>query len=106
MGFEYNGVHIAQDTFHIFPGLCAVDTAENVEAMFRALQEAWERFAAMASKQGVDMSWLKNVEQSDNEASIALKARRIHILSPRDGLTSVADKLPVELRVEAWAATF
>jgi 3-deoxy-7-phosphoheptulonate synthase len=39
VGFEYNGVHIAQDTFHIFPGLCAVDERKNVEAMFRALSE-------------------------------------------------------------------
>jgi 3-deoxy-7-phosphoheptulonate synthase len=39
VGFEYNGVHISQDTFHPFPGLCAVDSAENVEIVFRALQE-------------------------------------------------------------------
>jgi 3-deoxy-7-phosphoheptulonate synthase len=39
VGFEYNGVHISQDTFHPFPGLCAVDTPENVETVFRALQE-------------------------------------------------------------------
>ena len=39
VGFEYNGVHISQDTFHVFPGLCAVDNPENVGATFRALQE-------------------------------------------------------------------
>ena len=39
VGFEYNGIHIAQDTFHVFPGLCAVDTRENLEAMFRLLRE-------------------------------------------------------------------
>ncbi len=39
VGFEYNGVHISQDTFHPFPGLCAVDLPQNVEIMFRALQE-------------------------------------------------------------------
>ncbi len=38
MGFEYNGVHLGQDTLDVFPGLCAVDTRENVEAMFRCLQ--------------------------------------------------------------------
>jgi len=38
-GFEYNGVHISQESFHLFPGLCAVDTRENLEAMFRALHE-------------------------------------------------------------------
>ena len=39
VGFEYNGVHISQDTFHVFAGLCAVDNPENVAATFRALQE-------------------------------------------------------------------
>jgi 3-deoxy-7-phosphoheptulonate synthase len=38
VGFEYNGVHFSQDSFHLFPGLCAVDTLENVRATFRALR--------------------------------------------------------------------
>jgi 3-deoxy-7-phosphoheptulonate synthase len=38
VGFEYNGVHISQDTFTPFPGLCAVDTRENVEDMFATLE--------------------------------------------------------------------
>jgi len=39
VGFDYNGIHISQDTFHLFPGLCAVDTRENLDAMFRLLGE-------------------------------------------------------------------
>jgi 3-deoxy-7-phosphoheptulonate synthase len=39
LGFVYNGLNFSQDSFHLFPGLCAVDTRENVEAMFRALEE-------------------------------------------------------------------
>ncbi len=39
VGFEYQGVHFSQETLHVFPGLCAVDTREHVEVMFRALQE-------------------------------------------------------------------
>jgi 3-deoxy-7-phosphoheptulonate synthase len=39
-GFEYRGIRFSQDTFHVFPGLCAVDTRQNVEAMFKALQAA------------------------------------------------------------------
>jgi len=39
LGFEYRGIHFNQDTFHLFPGLCAVDTRDNVEAMFRLLYE-------------------------------------------------------------------
>ena len=38
-GFEYNGVQFSQDNLHIFAGLCAVDTPEHVEIMFKALQE-------------------------------------------------------------------
>jgi len=36
--FEYNGVRFSQDTFHIFAGLCAVDTKEHVEEMFSTLK--------------------------------------------------------------------
>jgi 3-deoxy-7-phosphoheptulonate synthase len=39
-GFLYNGVRFSQDTLHIFPGLCAVDSRDNVESMFRALKAA------------------------------------------------------------------
>lgn len=38
VGFEYNGVHFGQDTFHVFPGVCAVDVPKNLEEMFRALK--------------------------------------------------------------------
>ncbi|MCI0436107.1 MAG: hypothetical protein L0271_21065, partial [Gemmatimonadetes bacterium] len=37
VGFEYNGVRISQDTLTLFPGLCAVDSRENVDSMFAAL---------------------------------------------------------------------
>jgi 3-deoxy-7-phosphoheptulonate synthase len=40
VGFVYNGVRFSQETFHVFAGLCAVDTRENIEAMFRALGDA------------------------------------------------------------------
>ncbi len=36
--FDYNGVRFGQDTFHVFAGLCAVDSRESVEAMMKALQ--------------------------------------------------------------------
>lgn len=35
--FEYNGVRFGQDTLHVFAGLCAVDSAESVELMLKAL---------------------------------------------------------------------
>jgi 3-deoxy-7-phosphoheptulonate synthase len=37
--FEYNGVRFGQDSLHVFAGLCAVDTRENVEAIMRALMD-------------------------------------------------------------------
>ena len=39
-GFELNGLRFSQDSFHIFAGLCAVDSRKSVEQMFKALQEA------------------------------------------------------------------
>ncbi len=39
LGFEYQGLTFDQNSFHIFAGLCAVDTYENVETMFKALKE-------------------------------------------------------------------
>lgn len=37
VGFEYNGVHISQDTFHVFAGVCAVDVERNLDECFAAL---------------------------------------------------------------------
>src|SRR5713226_4508842 len=36
--FDYQGLRFGQDTLHVFAGLCAVDTPENVETMMRALR--------------------------------------------------------------------
>ena len=38
VGFVYNGIEFGQDSFHLLPGLCAVDTPANVEATFRVLR--------------------------------------------------------------------
>jgi len=40
VGFQYRGLEFSQDSFHVFAGLCAVDSREHVEAMFQALQGA------------------------------------------------------------------
>jgi 3-deoxy-7-phosphoheptulonate synthase len=40
VGFEYRGLHFDQDSLHVFAGLCAVDNPKNVEATFKALQQA------------------------------------------------------------------
>ncbi|HSH70529.1 MAG TPA: hypothetical protein VK997_11465 [Deferrisomatales bacterium] len=40
VGFEYRGLTFSQDNFHLFAGLCAVDTREHVELMMAGLQRA------------------------------------------------------------------
>lgn len=40
MSFEYRGLTFGQDTLHLFPGLCAVDTRESVDKTFAALASA------------------------------------------------------------------
>lgn len=37
-GFEYQGLRFDQNSFHLFAGLCAVDTPEHVELMMKTLQ--------------------------------------------------------------------
>ncbi|MBI3804574.1 MAG: 3-deoxy-7-phosphoheptulonate synthase [Nitrospirae bacterium] len=37
IGFDYNGIRFDQDNLHVFAGLCAVDTRENVEAVMKTL---------------------------------------------------------------------
>ena len=39
LDFEYNGVRFNQSEFHLFAGLCAVDSPKNVERMMQVLQE-------------------------------------------------------------------
>ena len=39
VGFQYQGLTFDQDTLHVLPGLCAVDTPEHAEKMFAALAE-------------------------------------------------------------------
>ena len=37
-GFSYQGLTFSQDTLHVFPGLCAVDSQNSVEEMMKALK--------------------------------------------------------------------
>jgi 3-deoxy-7-phosphoheptulonate synthase len=47
--FDYNGVRFGQDTLTVFAGLCAVDSRESVELMFRALREHGQTCARMGA---------------------------------------------------------
>jgi 3-deoxy-7-phosphoheptulonate synthase len=48
-GFTYNGVHFSQDSCHVLAGLCAVDTAEHVEEMMKALQQNGQECTRMGA---------------------------------------------------------
>jgi 3-deoxy-7-phosphoheptulonate synthase len=47
--FDYNGVTFSQDDLHVFAGLCAVSTAEHVDAMMRALAAAGQQCTRMGA---------------------------------------------------------
>ncbi|MEX0731123.1 MAG: hypothetical protein WED00_16735 [Aquisalimonadaceae bacterium] len=47
--FHYNGVTFSQDNLHVFAGLCAVDTPDNVERVFRALRDNGQVCARMGA---------------------------------------------------------
>ena len=48
LGFEYNGIHFSQESFHPFPGVCAVDTRQNLADTFAALRAPASRRPARA----------------------------------------------------------
>ena len=39
LGFSYNGIKFTDESFNLFPGMCAVDNPKNVKATFEALHE-------------------------------------------------------------------
>jgi 3-deoxy-7-phosphoheptulonate synthase len=47
--FDYQGLRFGQDTLHVFAGLCAVDTPENVELMMKALADNGQTCARMGA---------------------------------------------------------
>jgi 3-deoxy-7-phosphoheptulonate synthase len=49
VGFQYQGLPFDQQTLHVVPGLCAVDTREHSELMFRALKQAGIATARMGA---------------------------------------------------------
>ena len=48
-GFSYQGLVFDQESLHVFPGLCAVDTAANVDRMFAAIGHAGLETARMGA---------------------------------------------------------
>jgi 3-deoxy-7-phosphoheptulonate synthase len=112
IGFEYNGVRFGQDDFVIFPGLCAVDTREHTEAMFRALKGVGIRTArAGAYKprtspydfQGHGKACLPYVFELAGKYGIRVVAMEIthesHIQEIREGLAAAGDPTGVMLQI-------
>lgn len=48
-GFDYEGLHFSQDSFHLFAGLCAVDDKQAVESTFKRLQQCGQVCARMGA---------------------------------------------------------
>ena len=49
VGFSYQGLTFDQDTLHVLPGLCAVDSRESVEEMFAGLKAAGVQTSRMGA---------------------------------------------------------
>ena len=112
VGFEYNGVRISQDTFHLFPGLCAVDTRQNVEAMFAALKEcgivttragAYKPRTSPYDFQGHGRSCLSYVFEIAGKHGIKVIAMEVthesHVVEIRDALAAAGNPTGVMLQI-------
>jgi 3-deoxy-7-phosphoheptulonate synthase len=112
LGFEYNGVRFSQDDFHIFAGLCAVDTRENVEAMFSALQAvglrttragAYKPRTSPYDFQGHGKTCLPYVFELAGKYDIKVIAMEIthesHILEIREALAATGNPTGVMLQI-------
>lgn len=112
IGFEYNGVHFGQDTFHVFPGVCAVDTRENLAEMFGALRsEGLETTRAGAYKprtspydfQGHGKECLPWTFELAGKFGIKVIAMEIthedHVQEIRQALTSAGNPTGVMLQI-------
>jgi 3-deoxy-7-phosphoheptulonate synthase len=73
--FDYKGVRFGQDTLNVFAGLCAVDTPEHVEQMFKALKENGQTCARdLAGKYGIKVIAMEITHESHiDEIRAALK---------------------------------
>lgn len=110
--FTYNGVRFSQDNLHLFAGLCAVDTREHVELMFKHLQAHDQVCARMGaykprtnpySFQGHGQSCLPYVFELAGQYGIKVIAMEIthdnHIQEIRDALADSGNPTGVMLQI-------
>ncbi len=111
-GFEYNGVAFTQDSFELFPGLCAVDNREHVDRTFAALQAQGLRCARMGAYkprtspyafQGHGAACLPFVFESAGRHGIRVIAMEIthekHIQEINDVLSAIGHPTGVMLQI-------
>jgi 3-deoxy-7-phosphoheptulonate synthase len=110
--FDYQGLRFGQDTLHVFAGLCAVDTPENVAAMMRALRDngqvctrmgAYKPRTSPYSFQGHGRSCLPYVFESAGKYGIKVVAMEIthesHIDEINAALKSAGQPTGVMLQI-------
>jgi len=110
--FDYNGVHFSQDSLHVFAGLCAVDTRENVEVMMRALRDAGQVCTRMGAYkprtspyafQGHCKSCLPYVFELAGKYGIKVVAMEVthesHVDEIREALRQTGDPTGVMLQI-------
>ncbi len=111
-GFDYRGLHFGQDSFHIFAGLCAVDSRESVDETFRALAANGLRTARMGAYkprtspydfQGLGRECLPYVFELAGKHGIAVVAVEVtceaHLDEVREALRETGDATGVMLQI-------
>ncbi len=112
LGFEYKGIRFGQDTLQVFPGLCAVDNRENVDATFAAIAAQGVKTARMGAYkprtspydfQGHGKECLPWVFESAGKHGIAVVAMEItrekHIEEIADALRAGGNPTGVMLQI-------
>ncbi|MDG2305366.1 MAG: 3-deoxy-7-phosphoheptulonate synthase [Candidatus Binatia bacterium] len=100
-GFQYQGITFDQETLHVAPGLCAVDTREHVDQMFAALQELGIQTSRMGAYkprtspydfQGLGKNCLPYVFESAGKHDIKVIAMEITHESNIDEINAALDE--------------
>ncbi len=72
------------------------DAAKN--PIYQSITEAWQRFAAIAVSQGLPLEGLMP-DLASSESALALRAKRMTLLTPANGSTVLVEKVPATVRV-------
>jgi 3-deoxy-7-phosphoheptulonate synthase len=110
--FTYRGVTFDQSSFHVFAGLCAVDTRESVEQTFQALKEAGQQCTRMGaykprtspySFQGYGKKCLPYVFELAGKYGVQVIAMEVtkdeHVEEIREALRNAGDPTGVMLQI-------